>query len=104
MAEALEAFGAPADLFDRIQSQDEEQDFEIERENWDTLLAFLACSTQWRKEFAGMSGELIYHGLDYPAAAIVVRMMGHRGQDARDIFAGLQTMEVAALPILNKRR
>lgn len=90
-------------MLDKIKDADHETDFEIERENWDTLLVFLACSTQWRKEFAGMSGELIYHGLDYPATSVVIRMMGHRGQDARDIFAGVQMMEVAALPLLNKR-
>lgn len=50
-----------------------------------------------------MSGELIYHGLDYPGTNVVIRMLGHRGQDARDIFAGVQMMEIAALPLLNKR-
>ncbi|MGI9143227.1 MAG: DUF1799 domain-containing protein [Fluviibacter sp.] len=67
-------------------------------------MVFLVCQTQWRKEFAGMGGELIYHGLDYPGVAVVIRMQGHRGQDAKDIFAGLQTMETAALPLLNKRK
>jgi hypothetical protein len=31
-------------------------------------------------------------------------MMGYRGMEARDIFAGVQTMEYAALPVLNKRK
>jgi hypothetical protein len=101
LAEALEAFGAPADLFDRIQSQDEEQDFEIERENWDTLLVFLALQTQWRREIPAMSGQMIWHGLDYPAMESTLRMMGH-WKKAGEIFDGLRIMESAALPILNK--
>lgn len=76
----------------------------MEPENWDTLLVFMACQTQWRKEFAGMGGELIYHGLDYPGLSIVIRMQGYRGRAAQDIFEGLQIMESAALPILNRPR
>lgn len=67
-------------------------------------MVFLSCQTQWHKEFAGMDGTLIWHGFNYTGVAVVIRMQGHRGQDAQDIFAGLQLMESAALPLLNKRR
>lgn len=65
---------------------------------------FMACQTQWKREFAGMSGELIWQGLDYPGVAIVIRMHGFRGDRAREVFADLQIMEAAALSALNKRR
>jgi Phage related hypothetical protein (DUF1799). len=48
-----------------------------------------------------MSGELRYHGLDYQAAEIVIRRYGYQ-KKADAIFHGLQVMEIAALPILNK--
>lgn len=93
-------------MLEQLQAREEalNQDFDVEEDNWAILICFLACQTQWRKEFAGMEGVLIWHGLDYPAASVVIRMMGHRGQEARDIFAGLQIMEAAALPLLNKRK
>ena len=67
-------------------------------------MVFLSCQTQWRREFAGMSGELIWQGMDYQGVAIVIRMMGHKGQKASEVFADLQVMEAAALSALNKRR
>lgn len=74
----------------------------MEPENWDAVRVFLACQTQWRKEFAGMEALLIWHGFDYPGISIVIGMHGHRGQKAQAIFNDLQVMEQAALPILNK--
>lgn len=51
-----------------------------------------------------MSGELIWQGMDYPGVATVIRMMGHKGQKASEVFADIQIMEAAALPALNKRK
>ena len=48
-----------------------------------------------------MSGQMIWHGLDYPAAESTLRMMG-KWKKAAEIFDGLRIMESAALPILNK--
>lgn len=80
----------------------EELDFLVEKDNWKTLLVFLACQTQWKRDFVGMDGTLVWKGLDYPGIAVVIRMQGYRGQEAREIFDGLQVMEAAALPLLNK--
>ena len=77
-------------------------DFEVWRENWETVIVFLACSTCWRKEIPAMSGALLYHGLNYQDVDVVIRHHGHRGKRASEIFLGVQTMEMAALPILNK--
>jgi len=49
-----------------------------------------------------MSRRLIFHGLDYQAAEIVINRYGFRGKKADTIFQGLQVMETAALAILNK--
>ena len=102
----MAAFGATDDQIGDVLSRQVEidTDFEVEPDNWDTLMVFLSCQTQWHKEFAGMDGTLIWHGLNYPGISVVIRMQGYRGQDAKDIFAGLQMMEAAALPLLNKRK
>lgn len=65
-------------------------------ENWDTLLLFLALATQWR--IGGMGGFL---GLDYSAVESTLRLMGLWRRRA-ELFSGLQVMERAALPVLNK--
>jgi len=62
----------------------------------------MALQTQWRKEFVGMSGELIWHGLRYGEAEKVIRLLGYQSK-ASAIFEGLQIMEASALPLLNKR-
>lgn len=98
--------GAPQEVIDATLKRERDKDgvFEVEPENWDALMVFLGCQTQWRREFAGMSGELIFQGLDYTGVTVVIRMMGHRGQQARYIFTDLQILEAAALTELNKRR
>ena len=65
-------------------------------------MVFLSCQTQWRKEIPAMAGQMLWHGLDYPGVATVIRMKGHSGKEAREIFEGIQLMEQAVLPILNK--
>lgn len=105
MAEALAAFGAPDDIQASIlegQQDDDDGTFEVEPENWDALLVFLGCQTQWQREFAGMDGTLIWKGLNYQGVAVVIQMQGHKGQKAQGIFRDVQVMEQAALPILNK--
>lgn len=72
-------------------------------ENRETLLVFLALQTQWRKEIPAMSGQLIWHGLRYAEAEVVIRMMGLVKRQ-KEIFEGLRTMEAAALPLLNKSK
>jgi hypothetical protein len=63
--------------------------------NWESLLAFMACDTQWRVG-VGFSG-MIWIGLDYTACDIVFRRRGFADQ----IWDDLRVMEEAALPILN---
>ena len=73
-------------------------------ENWPTVLVFLALQTQWRRDVPPMGGALIWQGLDYPATETVIRLQGHRGRAAREIFSGIQIMEAAALKLLNQTK
>lgn len=62
--------------------------------NWDSVMAFLACDTQWRA-VAGPAG-LIWIGLDYAGVDIALRRLDFPAS----VFADLQVMEIAALPVL----
>lgn len=70
--------------------------FEVMTVNWQSLLAFLACETQWRVAL-GMAGA-VWLGLDYAGVDVVLR---HRSLNDPDrVFADLQIMESAALAVL----
>lgn len=71
--------------------------FDVPRENWRPVTAFVALETQWWV----MPGptELIWCGLDYAAAAAA-----HRGRSRRAwqrLLGELKAMEAAALEVLN---
>lgn len=72
--------------------------FKVLPENWTSLCTFLACETQWRVA-ATMAG-MIWLGLDYPGADVVLRRSGVADTDA--VFADLQVMEDAALDIFRE--
>lgn len=75
----------------------EEEEFDPVAEcNWDSLMAFLACDTQWRVSGVGIA-SLVWIGLDYTACDIVFR----RRNFSDDLWGDVQIMEEAALPILN---
>lgn len=65
-------------------------------ENWTSVMAFLACETQWRV-VATMS-HLIFLGLDYTAVQVLATLDNWSTEIWRDI----RTMEAAALPVLNE--
>lgn len=81
-------------------------DFEVWPENWETLIAFLSVSTQWRT--ASFSGggmapmQVIYQGLDYTAVRAGLEGLGIAATPA--IWRGLRTMEAAARNALNGLR
>jgi hypothetical protein len=58
---------------------------------------FFACQTQWVID--GMSGT--YRSLNYPGVAVVLDMLAPNNR--REVFAGIQVMESAALAVLQKR-
>ncbi|MBW8285823.1 MAG: DUF1799 domain-containing protein [Rhizobium sp.] len=63
--------------------------------NWPSLMAWLACETQWRT--AGHMAAITWIGLDYTAVDIVLRRRGF----ATHVFEDMQAMEEAALEVLN---
>lgn len=79
------------------QNQDEARraGFEVYEENWPVVELFVRASTQWRM---GMGGPV---GLDYGGVALTARLTGVKL--TREVFAGLQAMEAAALDELNRR-
>ena len=99
----MRAFGAPEEVIGETldAETDDGDDCLVWEDNWDTLMVWLALQTQWRREIPAMSGQMIWHGLDYPATESTLRMMGHWKKSA-EIFEGLRIMEATALPILNK--
>jgi hypothetical protein len=96
----LAAWGLPPDAFEGLEN--DEEHCEVWEENWDTVMVFLACQTQWRKEIPAMAGQVLWHGLDYSGVEVVIRLKGFKGKKAEEIFEGIQVMEVAAMPLLNK--
>lgn len=62
--------------------------------NWDSVMAFLACDTQWRA-IAVPSG-LMWIGLDYNGVDVALRRLDFPAS----VFADLQVMELAALSVL----
>jgi hypothetical protein len=90
--------GAPPEVIEKAQrnAELEEEIFEVWDENWNSVLFFLACATQW--VVGGMGG---YIGMNYPGVESVMRIK--RSPDREALFADLQVMEFAALEVLNKK-
>lgn len=83
----MEAFGLDLDL------PPTKKDFEIFPENEDAVTFFLMCSTQWLVSFGG------YVGLDYKAVFEILKLYDKM---SKQLFADIQIMERAALPIMNQ--
>jgi len=75
----------------------EDEAFRVLALNWDSVMAFLACETQWRVIAAG--SKLLWLGLDYVAVDIVFRWFDFPNA----VFADLQVMEFEALSVFKKR-
>lgn len=71
-------------------------DFEVEMENWESVMLFMRVQTQWRYGFSGPTG------LDYCGVEAAMRMAKVGNQEL--IFSDLQIMEVAALKTLAAER
>ena len=86
-------FQAPAEFRESLNSASAE--FAIWPENAATVQLFLQLQTQWMVTPGG------FIGLSYPAVQAVFEIQAV--QNRAEIFADLQAMEAAALPVLNKR-
>ena len=60
----------------------------------ETVEIFLKCQTQWT--FAGMGGVV---GMNYVGVDVVLRRYNVTDPE---IFSGIQTMEMAALKVMNR--
>ena len=89
-------FAAMGVMVEGGQCRTTEDDFEVWPENWDSIMAWVACETQWRA-LTGLCG-LFWLGLDYPAVDVVLR----RREAPAIVFNDLQHMERAALAVLNE--
>lgn len=78
-----------------IRKQDDEA-FEVWRDNHHALRAFLGTETQWRAA-AGVAG-IVWLGLDYSAVDVVMR----RYHSPDHVFEDLQQMESAALRVFGE--
>ncbi len=91
----MAAFGAPAEMVEAAKGDDDLL-YGIWQENVESLSMFLRLQTQWHV----MSGSFI--GLNYQSAEFLIKI--HGVADVAAMMDDLQSMEVAALQVLNKRK
>ena len=78
-----------------LPEEPQSQDFEVWQENWEVVVVFMRCQTQWRTTMSGLLG------LDYTAVAWVLKL--YEIEDQRSMLEDLQVMEAAAMQVLNNR-
>lgn len=86
-------FGAPQDIVDKIEQHDD--DFPIWEENMEVVMLFVRLQSQWVVSMAGVVG------LNYQSVGLLLKIYGIK--DEKQAFEDIQTMEFAALSILNKK-
>ena len=81
---------------------EDEEKIEVWRINWQSVLAFLRCETQWRAVAvsAGEGSRLIWLGIDYQSARPVFERRNR--VDQQKIFSDIQVMEHAALEAMGE--
>jgi len=93
----LDAWDASDDVKAAYSQSQEQDEFEVWPENWDTVQLFLLVQTQWR---TGSMGGVI--GLDYTAIDSAVRFA--EMDVTPEMFKGLRVMESSAVNALNEER
>jgi hypothetical protein len=76
---------------------DDQPDFEVWPDCWDSVHLFVLLSTQWR---LSPEGHLL--GLDYAAIPPVLELLEVAREQRGELFADLRVMEQAALKELRK--
>ena len=74
------------------------EDFEVFNENWDIVMMFLRCQTQWNMSFGGVVG-LKYEVLLLEGGLFDLYHVDNR----QEMLAGLQLMEAVAVKKLNSK-
>lgn len=76
---------------------DEHRDgFEVYAENWQALMIFLDCETQWNHSPAGVTG------LNYPALESVLRLQGIPKKKHPQLFQKVQLIERGAIQAMSE--
>ena len=94
-ADDLALMGASPEIAKAMQEISPTHDFEVLEENWPVVRLFMQLQTQWVPSMGGMLG------LNYQSVDFLFRIEGIENQ--REMLADLQTMEVAALQVLNTK-
>lgn len=112
MLEAMRAMGAPAEDIERVAAAIDAQrallekppeSFGVWAENWRVVTAWLDVQTQWRLVALGGGTQLIHVGLDYAGVSAWIELFVPFRR-RREVMAGLQLMERAALAALHEIR
>jgi hypothetical protein len=88
-----------------LRDQEEDEIFFVHEDNWLTVLAFCALSTQWLRHQI-QDGEEIYwqwQGITYSSIPTALEVVGVARRDRRIAMLGITLMERAALKVLNAR-
>lgn len=93
----MAAFGLPPEALP--DEAEEETNYMVLPENWETVQVFIRCATQWRH--AGMAGQPT--GLDYPAVESVMRMRSVAVQEMGDLLDRIRIMEGEVLRVMREK-
>lgn len=93
------ALAEDAALFGLAIPEPEEDEglFEVDEDNWQAVMVFCQCSTQW--QYGAMGGVT---GLNYQGVKVVLELTVKQ-REHREIFAAIQVMERAAMAVINQR-
>ena len=87
----------------QLQSQQNNDDFEVFEENWESVVFFLGLNTQWN--LIGLpTGGFHIAGINYQAVQSVLQIQHIPKYKWRSLFLDLQIMEKAALEVINKAK
>ncbi|TIV69449.1 MAG: hypothetical protein E5V89_18765 [Mesorhizobium sp.] len=85
-----------------VEVDEDEEKIDVWRINWQSVMAFLRCETQWRAVAVavGEGSRLIWLGIDYQSARPVYERRNRVTQQR--LFADIQVMEHAALEAMGE--
>lgn len=95
-AEDLRAWGVDSEEAKKLLEDTSDPVFEVDQENWDALVLFMRCQTQWT---VGGMGQRV--GLNYPGVECVARLSAV--ELTPDRFDQLQLLEMTVINELNRR-
>lgn len=95
-ADDLRSWGVEPEEAAKLLKDTSDPVFEVDPENWDALVLFMRCQTQWT---VGGMGQRV--GLNYPGVECVARLSAV--ELTPDRFDQLQLLEMTVINELNRR-